>query len=95
MVVALKLDQDDHFCTLVLGLSSWKILLWQARMVAGSECLVHSNDVTINQPFHICGEGVKGGPTRTRALEVAIFVALSTEKTIFTDSGIEEGSDGS
>lgn len=65
MVVALKLEQDDHSCALVLGLSSWKILLWQARMVAGSECLVHRTNITINQPFHIWGEGVEGGMSRT------------------------------
>lgn len=64
-------------------------------MVAGSEGLVHSADVSINKLFHIWGEGVKGGPPRTWALEVAILVALSTEEPLFTDTGIEEGSDGS
>lgn len=60
-------------------------------MVAVSECLIHDLNITVNQPSHVWGERVKGGPVSTGAFEMPVLVGFGAEQAFFTGADVEKG----
>lgn len=70
--------------------SSWDVLLRQAAVVAFSECLIHDLNITVNQPPHVRGEGVKGGPASAGAFEMPVLVGFGTEEAFLAGADVEK-----